>query len=340
MSTIERPRAEPSTIPPLVAGQRLDRATLHERYEAMPPGVRAELIGGVIYMASSVRYHHGREHGLAVAWSFHYERSTPGSRLWIMPRRCWTTSVSPSPTCPCGSSRRPGGGRPSRAVSWPGRRNWSWRSRSPAASWTSAPRRRMTSGPGCSNIRSLALEPDEVYWHVLRDGRYQAVPPGPDGLYRSGGVPRPLAGPGGLVRPGLPEGGDRGAGAGIGDGGACGVRGEAGRGRPATLNRGGVPDAGARPRGIHRAGVLLPRLPRAGPGRHARAGRPGAGRRGAALDDPAADGRPFLLSEIKVAGLMGPAMARLGALLHAVPDARRRPGRAGRRAGSRWTRPC
>ena len=35
MSTIER--REPVTVPPLIAGERLDRATFHERYEAMPP---------------------------------------------------------------------------------------------------------------------------------------------------------------------------------------------------------------------------------------------------------------------------------------------------------------
>lgn len=41
MSTTER-----RTLPPLVAGQRLDRATFHERYEAMPPDTWAELMGG------------------------------------------------------------------------------------------------------------------------------------------------------------------------------------------------------------------------------------------------------------------------------------------------------
>ncbi len=35
MSTVDRPRRK--ALPPLVDGQRLDRATFHERYEAMPP---------------------------------------------------------------------------------------------------------------------------------------------------------------------------------------------------------------------------------------------------------------------------------------------------------------
>ena len=51
MSTASRPAA---TFPPLIAEQRLDRATFHERYCAMPPGVRAELINGVVHMPSPV----------------------------------------------------------------------------------------------------------------------------------------------------------------------------------------------------------------------------------------------------------------------------------------------
>jgi hypothetical protein len=37
MSTAERTRP-PKILPPLVAGQRLDQPTFHERYEAMPEG--------------------------------------------------------------------------------------------------------------------------------------------------------------------------------------------------------------------------------------------------------------------------------------------------------------
>ena len=53
MSTVDRPKAR--TLPPLVAGQQLDQPTFHERYEAMPPETRAELVGGVVYMPSPLR---------------------------------------------------------------------------------------------------------------------------------------------------------------------------------------------------------------------------------------------------------------------------------------------
>src|SRR4051794_20911329 len=64
--------------PPLVAGQRLDQATFHDRYEAMPPGTRAELINGVVFIPSPVGPEHGRAHVPALAWLSYYEENTPG----------------------------------------------------------------------------------------------------------------------------------------------------------------------------------------------------------------------------------------------------------------------
>ena len=66
MSTIER--REPVTVPPLIAGERLDRATFHERYEAMPPQTRAELIGGVVHMPSPLSPDHAFTNAPVVFW--------------------------------------------------------------------------------------------------------------------------------------------------------------------------------------------------------------------------------------------------------------------------------
>src|SRR5690349_20544412 len=66
MSTINRPKS-----PPLKAGQRLDRATFHERYEAMPPETRAELIGGLVYMPSPLSLGHGRRDTRMTYWLGH-----------------------------------------------------------------------------------------------------------------------------------------------------------------------------------------------------------------------------------------------------------------------------
>ena len=76
MSTTDR--SARVALPWLVDGERLDRATFHERYEAMPPGTRAELIDGVVFMPSPLGPEHGRAHFPAVVWLSYYEENTPG----------------------------------------------------------------------------------------------------------------------------------------------------------------------------------------------------------------------------------------------------------------------
>ncbi|MEX0717283.1 MAG: Uma2 family endonuclease [Planctomycetaceae bacterium] len=79
-STITERRAS-SALPPLEAGDHLDQPTFHERYEAMPPGFRAELIGGVVIVPSPLRVDHGEYHGDINAWLWLYRARTPGARL-------------------------------------------------------------------------------------------------------------------------------------------------------------------------------------------------------------------------------------------------------------------
>src|SRR6266702_624235 len=64
-------------LPPLENGDRLDQKTFHRRYEAMPEHVRAELIGGIVYMASPLKKRHGRPHAMVMGWLSLYEEATP-----------------------------------------------------------------------------------------------------------------------------------------------------------------------------------------------------------------------------------------------------------------------
>ena len=83
MSVISVPRVSKgrpavSTDEPLEAGDRLDQRTFHARYERMPPGFRAELIGGIVYVPSPVRLRHGRPYWNVGKWLGVYEDATPG----------------------------------------------------------------------------------------------------------------------------------------------------------------------------------------------------------------------------------------------------------------------
>ncbi|WP_254173531.1 Uma2 family endonuclease [Planktothrix pseudagardhii] len=70
------------TIPPLENGDQLTRAEFERRYSAMPHQKKAELIEGVVYMASPLRItNHGNPHARIMTWLGYYWSGTPGIEL-------------------------------------------------------------------------------------------------------------------------------------------------------------------------------------------------------------------------------------------------------------------
>jgi len=69
-------------LPPLENGDRLTRPEFERRYQAMPHIKKAELIEGVVYMASPLRFEpHAEPHGQIITWLGVYHAATPGVRL-------------------------------------------------------------------------------------------------------------------------------------------------------------------------------------------------------------------------------------------------------------------
>lgn len=69
-------------IPPLESGDRLSRHEFERRYTAMPHLKKAELIEGVVYVSSPLRFKsHGQPHGDLIIWLGTYKVSTPGVEL-------------------------------------------------------------------------------------------------------------------------------------------------------------------------------------------------------------------------------------------------------------------
>lgn len=71
-------RARPPEVPPLYNGDRLTQREFHRRYEAMPEDCKAELIGGVVYMASPLRRPHAKAHVQLSGALIAYCAETPG----------------------------------------------------------------------------------------------------------------------------------------------------------------------------------------------------------------------------------------------------------------------
>jgi Uma2 family endonuclease len=85
MATVHAPslrRKETGIIPPLEHGDHLTRQEFRRRYEAMPQGIKAELIEGVVFMPSPVTLErHGEPHADFIAWLGYYRTFTPGVRV-------------------------------------------------------------------------------------------------------------------------------------------------------------------------------------------------------------------------------------------------------------------
>jgi Uma2 family endonuclease len=69
-------------IPPLESGDRLSRQEFERRYSAMPNIKKAELIEGIVYVASPLRFKsHGKPHGDLIIWLGTYKVATFGVEL-------------------------------------------------------------------------------------------------------------------------------------------------------------------------------------------------------------------------------------------------------------------
>ena len=183
MSTIDR--RKPETLPPLEAGQRLDQGTFHERYEAMPPDTRAELIGGIVHMPSPLSPDHARFNSPIGAWLEYYAESAPGIEVLVNASTLLDKRGETQPDVllrivdECGGQSQDQGryivGGPELVVE------------------IARSSRRIDLGPkkddyeraGVREYIVFELDPDRIHWFIRRGGRFEPLMPGSDGVYRS-----------------------------------------------------------------------------------------------------------------------------------------------------------
>ncbi len=73
---LDRPSEAQS--PELHNGDHMTREEFHRIYEQMPEGFRAELIGGIVYVASPLKRRHGTAHPPLTTLLYTYQGHTPG----------------------------------------------------------------------------------------------------------------------------------------------------------------------------------------------------------------------------------------------------------------------
>ena len=184
MSTVERAQP-PKTFPPLVAGEHLDQPTFHERYEAMPDGTWAELVGGVVYMPSPVRNDHGEPDDDVTYWLGHYKRHTKGLRSGKNSTVILDVSgeVQPDghlriPQALGGQTRIERGfivGAPEMVIEI---------SRS-SRHYDLNEKKGDYERAGVREYLVVELDPDRIHWFIRGRNRFRKLRPGPDGIYRS-----------------------------------------------------------------------------------------------------------------------------------------------------------
>ncbi|NKQ36424.1 MAG: Uma2 family endonuclease [Chloroflexi bacterium] len=79
---LKRKRPAPSYgPPPLRSGDRLSRTEFEWRYQAHPEIKKAELVEGVVYVASPIHFRkHANPHFYVITWLGNYQAATPGVR--------------------------------------------------------------------------------------------------------------------------------------------------------------------------------------------------------------------------------------------------------------------
>jgi Uma2 family endonuclease len=78
MATVPQMRVPRADLPELYTGDRMTQEEFHRIYTQMPPDFKAELIGGIVYVASPLKRRHGTNHLPLGTLFFTYELSTPG----------------------------------------------------------------------------------------------------------------------------------------------------------------------------------------------------------------------------------------------------------------------
>jgi Uma2 family endonuclease len=183
-------RMTTSTTPrTLVEGQRLDQPTFHALYEAMPPGTRAELIDGVVYMPGPAGLEHGEAQVPVIVWLDYYAENTPG------------VEVLDNATTILGWRSEPQPDGLLRILPERGGRMWNEGGYVHGAPElvveVSKATRYVDLGPKLNDYERAgvleyvvrAIDPDEIYWFGQEQGGLVQRPISDDGLYRSTAFP-------------------------------------------------------------------------------------------------------------------------------------------------------
>jgi Uma2 family endonuclease len=186
MISAARRTAKPKTeLPPLVNGDHLDQKTFHERYEARPE-VRAELIGGIVYMGSPQKQRHGYYDLKMARLVDTYVDETPGTAGCVNSTSILGPDAEPQPDA-CLYILPNYGGQAMLdendylvgAPEWVGEISDSTES-------IDLNRKKLDyEKAGVREYMVAAVRTAQLFWFIRRRGKFKPLLPGADGIIRS-----------------------------------------------------------------------------------------------------------------------------------------------------------
>lgn len=186
ISTERRQSRNKKNLPPLENGDHLDQKTFHERYLAMPPHVRAELIGGIVYISSPQKSRHGKHHFRLAHWLGTYEAATPGVEGHINTTQVLADDSEPQPDAGLFVLPEYGGSV------WEdddeylhGTPEWIGEISDSTESIDLNTKKRDYEAAGVREYVVIAVRTREVYWFIRRRGKFRPLAAGTDGVFRS-----------------------------------------------------------------------------------------------------------------------------------------------------------
>lgn len=182
MSTIDRK-------PPLVAGQRLHRREFHARYEAMPPGIKAELVGGVVFMSSPVGRRHGQATANTIFWLGLFRARTPGLEVLDNASTALDDTGEPQPDALLRVAPEFGGQTSNEGNLIAGAPELVVEVADTSLAVDLGAKLADYERVGVREYVVVGLNPEDIYWFVRRGDRLERITTDPDGLYRSGAFP-------------------------------------------------------------------------------------------------------------------------------------------------------
>lgn len=173
-------------IPPLESGDRLSRAEFERRYAAMPWLKKAELIAGVVYVQAPVSAFHCDPHADLIGWLSFYRLSTPQVKVGDSGSIRLSPDSMPQPDACLRIAPAFGGQtRLSNDGYIEGPPELAAEVAASSASYDLHSKLELYRDQGVREYIVWRVYDQDLDWFVLRDGKYEPLPPGPDGFLRS-----------------------------------------------------------------------------------------------------------------------------------------------------------